>query len=378
MDGLGISVEFDGSLLVVTPSNALGKVSLGTNRLVLRGADLVSVSLSKAGLFRNGRLDLVVREGRPCQLHFTRRQQADFERLHGGLLSLCAGTAKAPQPVQMRRERPERPRAAAVRSSREQPVLLRGSGHCGQEVVGESHYFEELRGLAGKGSTGEKEMTARLRREPSNRHDRNAVLVLIDENPVGYLPREVAAEYAPVLTMLERSGKVGECRARLWWRRGGDFMASVSLDLADPALLFPVNEVDSGSPHLIVPPGRNYQLSRENEHMDVLGPFMERFQPQTKVLVTAGLSVVERVGPRTRTEIVVVHLDGQEIGELTKPTSAKLLPVVRPLQNAGITCYADVVLTGNALAVEARLTISPPEELPQDFVQELQRVIRQA
>ncbi|MDX3655726.1 HIRAN domain-containing protein [Streptomyces sp. ID05-26A] len=381
MDGYRISVDFDGIQLVVTPKNVLAKAALGRSRLVVTSAELVSVSMSRAGLFRNGRLDLVVRDGHPCQLHFTRRQQSEFERLHSGLLSLCADADadKAPETPRVQ-PKPKPSRPAAGESSSGPSLLLRGSGWFGQEVVGESHYSKELRRLAGAGSTGEREMVAHLRREPSNRHDRNAVQVLINGSVVGYLPRESAAEYSTSLTMLERSGKTGRCRARVWWRRtGGDFMASVSLDLADPALLFPMNAADERSRHLVIPAGRrSYQLTRENEHLDVLGAFMGRVHPLGKALVVASLQVVERAGPRSKSEIVVVHLDGEEIGELTKQTSAKLLPIVRPLRNAGITCYADVVLTGNTLAVEAKLIVSPPEELPQDFVQQLQRAVQQA
>ncbi|MFJ5988859.1 HIRAN domain-containing protein [Lentzea sp. NPDC092896] len=376
MDGYGISVDFDGRRLVVQPKNVLAKVALGRSRLVVTSAELVSASMTRAGLFRNGRLDLVVRDELPCQLHFTRKQQADFEQLYRGLLSLCEGvvtTTEAP------RRQSARPRSASAEQVVGRSLMLRGRGWFGQEVVGESHYFKELRGLAGATTTGEREMVAQLRREPSNRHDRNAVQVLIERRVVGYLPRESAAEYAIPLQSVERAGKVAQCRARVWWRRGpGDFIASVSLDLADPAVLFAINEIDGRSRHMVIPSGRSYQLTRESDHLDVLGPLMTRVHPQGKALVVASLRVLERTGPRSKSEVVMVYVDGQEIGELTKQTSAKLLPIVRPLQEAGITCYADVVLTGNALVVEAKLNISPPEELPHDFVRQLQRVVQQA
>jgi hypothetical protein len=52
--------------------------------------------------------------------------------------------------------------------------------------------------------------------------------------------------------------------------------------------------------------------------------------------------------------------------------STRFLPLVEPLETAGIACYIEVLLTGNALAVEATVRLTPPEELPQDFVQHLQ------
>ena len=376
MDGYGISVGFDGQRLIVQPKNVLTKVALGRSRLVVTSADLVSVSMTRAGLFRNGRLDLVVRDERPFQLHFTRGQQADFEQLYRVLRSFCAGGAAAPG-VSVRQA--EQPRPASADPSTGKSLLLRGSGWFGQEVVGESHYFQALRSLAGAALTGERETTAHLRLEPSNRHDRNAVQVLIEGRLVGYLPRESAADYVDPLRMVEQSGKVAQCRARIWWRRGpGDFIASVSLDLAESSVLFPINDVDGRLRQMFIPPGRSYQLTRESEHLDVLGPLMSRAHTQGKALIVASLRVLERSSPRSKSEVVVVYADGREIGELTKQTSAKLLPIVRPLQEAGITCYADVVLTGNALAVEAKLNISPPEALPHDFVRRLQLAVQQA
>jgi len=154
MDGYGISVGFDGQQLVVEPKNALAGVALGGSKLVVTSSALVSVSMTKAGLFRNGRLDLVVRDRRPCQLHFTRKQQADFEKLYRDLLSFGEQVASATgvsssQPAQ------SRPAPAAHLSGK--PLLLRGAGWFGQEVVGESHYFQALRRLSGKASTGERE-----------------------------------------------------------------------------------------------------------------------------------------------------------------------------------------------------------------------------
>lgn len=36
-----------------------------------------------------------------------------------------------------------------------------------------------------------------LRRHPTNKHDTNAVVVLWGQNPLGYVPRQLAAEIAP-------------------------------------------------------------------------------------------------------------------------------------------------------------------------------------
>jgi HIRAN domain len=76
------------------------------------------------------------------------------------------------------------------------------TGHHGfVQVVGESHYQDTLRTLAGKlGSEGV--FTARLVPEPDNPHDSNAVAVFIEDHSgakIGYLARQIARSYQPRL-----------------------------------------------------------------------------------------------------------------------------------------------------------------------------------
>ncbi|CAL9380542.1 hypothetical protein SUDANB95_01047 [Actinosynnema sp. ALI-1.44] len=413
MDGYGISVDFDGHRLVVRTKNVIAKAALGTAGLDVASDDITSLALKNAGLIRSGRLELTTHTGNRYQLHFTRPQQADFALLHERLVAAGAGTARTTGPAPQRHDlpiappqsgppqsgppqsapppsapaapppsapaapppsapvAPPRPAPVSPPKPATEPVVLRGSGWFGQEVVGESHYTKALQRLAGKTRTGERETPAELRPEPNNRHDRNAVQVVVEGHVVGYLPREAAAEYHRPLRQV---GRPASCRARLWWsRERGDFRASVSLDLAEAALLFPVNAVDTGRRHVVVPPGRKFQLAKENEHLDVLAPLIERGLAPGRALVVAALRVVERIGPRSTSQVVEVLVDDRLIGELSKQTSTRLAPLVRPLQEAGVTCYADVLLSGNAFAVEARLHIAPPDELPHDFVARVQR-----
>lgn len=166
------------------------------------------------------------------------------------------------------------------------------------------------------------------------------------------------------------------CRARLWWSRERDtFIASVSLDLGEPASLIPVNSIDTRAGYLLVPARRTYQVNREDEHLDVLTTLVRRAYIPGKVAFYATLRTAERIGPRSTTQIITVHIDGHEIGELTKQSSAKLMPLVRPMESAGIVCYTEVVLTGNALAVDARVHVTPAEELAPEFLAQLEGAI---
>ncbi len=71
------------------------------------------------------------------------------------------------------------------------------------EVVGESRYQEHLRFICGDPDHKARQtVTAILVPEPDNAYDPNAVSVQIAGSIVGYLPRDVAAEYLPGLRRL--------------------------------------------------------------------------------------------------------------------------------------------------------------------------------
>ena len=80
------------------------------------------------------------------------------------------------------------------------------------EVVGESNYQEDLASLMAALRTRpeqyEVETAAALVREPNNRHDRNAVMVVINHRLVGYMASGEAQAAQPWLKRQERNGRV--------------------------------------------------------------------------------------------------------------------------------------------------------------------------
>lgn len=318
MDGNGIRVDFDGGSVVVTATNAVAEALFG-ERLVIDRTDIVSAAITDARPLRSGRLELLLRDGSRHRLSFSREQQPAFADL---ALLLRDGS-----------------------------VLLRGRGSYDQEVAGESHCFAELRALTGSG-TGERTGLAELRREPSNPHDPNAVRVLVEGRVVGYLPRAAASAYQPAL----RQVSTALCRVRLWWsyeHRELGFIASVSLDLADPAEVLPLNRPPE-SPHVELPTGRSYQL--RSGYLENLTAVLAKAYCPGRALVYGSL--------HAEGSSVSVRVDGREVGSLPESTSARFAPLVRRYAAAGLTCYADVALTGNAQRVEARLRVAAPESIP--------------
>ena len=88
-------------------------------------------------------------------------------------------------------------------------------------VAGESHYQDALHEIAGE-SEGEVrlETTAALIPEPTNPHDPNAIRVEIDGKLVGYLPREKAVAYGPLVNEPAERGRTAVCEAMVAGRGG--------------------------------------------------------------------------------------------------------------------------------------------------------------
>ena len=104
------------------------------------------------------------------------------------------------------------------------------------QVVGEGSYQPNLRALAGRltpdGPTNT-DFIAALVPEPTNRYDRNAISVRIDGRVVGYLAREEAVRYRPIVEWAGARGRILAADARLTggWDRGSSDRGSLGVVL---------------------------------------------------------------------------------------------------------------------------------------------------
>lgn len=104
------------------------------------------------------------------------------------------------------------------------------------EVVGEGSYQASLRTLGGRrGPDGPEntEFVASLVREPTNRYDENAISVRVEGRLVGYLSREDAIRYRPVVDWATARDHVIACDARLTggWDNGHGDEGSIGIIL---------------------------------------------------------------------------------------------------------------------------------------------------
>lgn len=87
------------------------------------------------------------------------------------------------------------------------------------EIVGESAYQDHIGKVNGRAGGGDFEIV--LRPEPRNPYDANAVVVLADGKPVGYLPRKMAAVWQPSILAANANGFVVAGTARVFGGHDG-------------------------------------------------------------------------------------------------------------------------------------------------------------
>ncbi len=214
-------------------------------------------------------------------------------------------------------------------------------------------------------------VTAQVIPEPRNKHDPNAVGVWVSGVQVGYLPRDEAVRYAPVLSALTAQGWLPQVSARVWgseWSdyddQTGSFHGSVRLDLAAPHMLVPANMPPSGD-YRLLPTGNSIQVTGEDKHLDALAPFL---RPEGECWVHITLhEMVEQMARGTRT-VVEVRIDGDCVGKLTPKMSSELLPAIRHLQQQGTTATARAIVKGNSIKTEVVLYVARAHELPESWL----------
>ncbi|GAB3919443.1 hypothetical protein GCM10011575_30470 [Microlunatus endophyticus] len=249
--------------------------------------------------------------------------------------------------------------------------------------MGESHYRDSLRSLfpaklpAGGGSQSI-DTTAILLPEPSNKHDPNAVMVLVQGKQVGYLARDDAARYAPILNQLIEANLQPETVCNVWGheyddyvgtdRRGRsvyktEFSAGVRVVLEEPHLCLPTNPPPT-APFVMLPFGGAVQVTGEENHLDAITPVL-RPEGQSWAYVT--LHPLTEQLTRSSREVLEIRIDDCRIGQLTPKMSGDFLPAVRLLESLGYQAAAQALVTGNRLKAEVTIYAERAHQLSADW-----------
>jgi len=254
-----------------------------------------------------------------------------------------------------------------------------GAGWQNAEVAGESNYGKEIQGLLPRGfdENGQEVIVdVRLSREPNNRFDRNAVAIRATTGTVGYLPKEEAARYAPVLDALAANGRVAETTARIWgcMREEWDsnrksFMGSVRIALPEPHMLFPAN-LPPTTPHVLLPFGSAIQVTGEENYRANLSPWLNAYG---EAWVHATLQPVVESTARTSKTLAEVYIEGRPVGRLTPKMSQDMLPAVEYLAERGQATCVRAIVKGNPLKSDVVLHTARAGELGADWFSQVEQ-----
>lgn len=251
--------------------------------------------------------------------------------------------------------------------------LIGSNAYPNTEVAGEFARMDSIHRAIGRKPKRDEEivvesMTAELRPEPRNRFDSSAVMVVINGEHVGYLEKEVAAIYQPLLLRVTAAGHTPVTSARVWaaaredWdsKRKTRYSANVRVALNEPHLLLPANEPPEGQ-HSLIPWGNGLQVTGEEDHQERLAAYLSG---GSDVILLGTLAVIEVTAARSARTVVEVRIDGQRVGQLTPASSQHFVPTVQHLSARGVEAVAWLRVKGNPIAAQVTLQATKAHELP--------------
>ena len=107
----------------------------------------------------------------------------------------------------------------------------------GVDVAGAHYRLEAWQRAFHFGPAGDTRLAqAELIREPTNRHDHNAVMVLVRGEHVGYLPAGVALLWSPYLARMESDGYRLRATVKVWGKMGKGYSTPM-LGVPPPSVL---------------------------------------------------------------------------------------------------------------------------------------------
>lgn len=254
-------------------------------------------------------------------------------------------------------------------------LLRDGRGY--SEVVGESNYTEALSRLVPRSVTewSSRECDFELVPEPDNPFDSSAVSVRQEGEVVGYLPREAAAQWTPIVRRVIASGLVptvsGTVRGswhRDWnWEKNREgalkLHASVAIHVSGETGQLPINDPPTVV-HTLLPRGGALQIQGIEDSYQVFRTITDSHGPITALVdLTSAAS-----GGRSSGRIVIAKIGGQQIGWLTPVSSKRLVPAIDHLISRGVLPVAIFEGELSAVAVNGKLHVARADQMGEDVL----------
>ena len=270
--------------------------------------------------------------------------------------------------------------AASARATRRAglgaPVQPWARANVWQNVVGENNYGPALKRLLKANNvrprpdeygTELEGLPAAVVAEPGNPYDPNAVKVLVQNELVGYLPRDDAAAYSAPLQDLAQRGEYLAVSARVWVAPREDERAgSVTVMLPPPDGVQSFNEPPD-VPHRVLPPGGAIQVTGEENHMDVLTRYLS--DRERHLAVTLHIVQEQKTERSQPYQAIEVRLDGQRVGVLTKAMSEKVADLVAYIAERNLLPVCRAVLKGSPLRAELVLFVAKSHEVTSKWLE---------
>jgi len=205
--------------------------------------------------------------------------------------------------------------------------------------------------------------------------------VVVGRRTVGYLAKEEAPRYQPVLLRLVSQDLIPVVSSRIWARedtyptwddRGREgqqttFHSRVSIALAEPHMLVPLNLKPSPR-HALLPIGTAVQVTGEESRMAAIAPWL---RPEGEAWVHASLHPIKIESARASKTIVEVRIDDAPVGILTPKMSAEYRPAIEHLSAQGVTTAVRAIVKGNRLKAEVVLYGQRAHELSAAWIDSL-------
>lgn len=245
------------------------------------------------------------------------------------------------------------------------------------DVVGEAYREAQVTAALGRRPRLDEEIEevfeAFLIPEPDNPHDANAVSVRVNGHVVGYLDRDAAQVYRPILHRIAASGMVATTTARIWavvresWEdnQRARFFANVRIYLPEPHQILPLNN-QSQANAAVLPWGGALQVTGEDKHFNHLFNYLPENSEGLVILTMHKL--VQTLKNGAEKHLVEVRLDGERVGQLTSATSNHYLPTIAHAADGGKELGIWAKIKGSGLAAELVIQGARATELSDDWL----------
>lgn len=203
--------------------------------------------------------------------------------------------------------------------------------------------------------------------DPANPHDHKAVAVWYQDNHIGYMSREEAANYHDKIAALDPSGALA-VDGRIWSRNvQGSVRSRVYFYLPDLDAPPLAGEPPSTETEITIPVGSTIQVIGEEHHMDTLAPLVVD-GVERGLWVRLKTSIDFR--PKSARERVDVFLGDARIGWLSDVQTSNMIALVKLAENQGKTAVARASVSGSILKANAVLYVAKASEVSSEWIRE--------